>query len=231
MDETPPQTPHEPASWRTGHPAATAKTTREAGQKFRLILIWHTAKMSRNKGCLSPRIGIRPVSPPASYYHSFRRLYIQVIVSSTQYLAVQRSALDGGSKQLFIMKPWDRMTAPNCPLVSKWSDDWPHRRLAKNRGTLCSRDCLTSAICKHCESNTWKQLTGTHRCDCKLPMATTWNKYVVINIIPRSCKWSSVSAIITPRNSLWQFKTGVFTCSMTRVNFASGPPWPVKHWI
>ena len=88
-----PETPHEPASWRTGHPVATAKTTQETGQKFRLILIWLTAKMCRNKGCLSPRIRIRPVSPPASYYPSFRRLYIQVNVRSTQYLAVQRSAL------------------------------------------------------------------------------------------------------------------------------------------
>ena len=152
-----PETPHEPASWRTGHPVATGKTAREAGQTFKLILIWLTAKMSRNKGCLSPRIRIRPVSPPVSYYPRFRRLYIQIMVSSTQYLAVQRSALDGGSKQLFIMKPWDRMTAPRCLLIRKWSDEWIRRRLAKNRGTLCSRDCLTSAICKRRQSNTWKQ--------------------------------------------------------------------------
>ena len=32
----------------------------------------------------------------------------------------------------------------------------------------------------------------------------------VINIIPKPCKWSSVSTTITPQNSLWQFKTGVF---------------------
>ena len=50
-------------------------------------------KCAEIKGCLSPRIRIRPVSPPASYYPSFRRLYIQVNVWSTQYLAVQRSAL------------------------------------------------------------------------------------------------------------------------------------------
>ena len=43
--------------------------------------------------CLSPRIRIRPVSPPASYYPSFRCLHIQVNARSTQYLAVQRSAL------------------------------------------------------------------------------------------------------------------------------------------
>ena len=83
---------------------------------------------------------------------------------------------DCGSKHLFISKPWDRMTVPHCPLVSERSDDWPRRRLAKKRGTLCSRDCLTGAVCKHRESNTWKQRTWTHRCDSKLPMATTWIK-------------------------------------------------------
>ena len=144
-----PETPHEPASSRTGHLVATAKTTHETGQKFRLVLIWLTAKMSRNKGCLSPRIRIRPVSPPAPYYPSFRRLYIQVNVRSTQYLAVWRSALMADQQYLFISKPWDRMTVPYCPLVSDRSDDWPHRRLAKNRGTPCSRDCLTGAVCKH----------------------------------------------------------------------------------
>ena len=50
-----------------------------------------------------------------------------------------------------------------------------------NSATLCSCYCLTSANCKHRESNTWKQMMETQRCDSKLPMATTWNKYVVIN--------------------------------------------------
>ena len=167
-----PETPHEPASWRTGHPVATSKTTRETGQKFRLILIWLTAKTSRNKGCLSPRIRIRPVSPPASYYPSFRRLYIQVNVRSIQYLARQRS--ECGSQHLFISKPWDRMTVPHCPLDSERSDEWPRRRLSKNHGTPYSRDCLTGAVYKHRDTNTWRQPTGTHRCDSKLPMATTW---------------------------------------------------------
>ena len=73
-----------------------------------------------------------------------------------------------------ISKPWDRMTVQHYPLVSERSDDWPHRRLAKNRGTPCSRDCLTGAVCKHLETNTWRELTGTHQCDIELPMAVTW---------------------------------------------------------
>ena len=60
--------------------------------------------MSRINGCLSPRIRIRPVSPPASYYPSFRRLYIQVNVRSTQYLAVQRSVLIVGHNTYLLQK-------------------------------------------------------------------------------------------------------------------------------
>ena len=32
-----------------------------------------------------------------------------------------------------------------------------------------------------------------------------------------------------PWNLLWQFKTDVFTCSGTHVDFTPGPPWPVKR--
>ena len=116
------------------------------------------------------------------------------------------------------------MTVPHCPLVSERSDDWPRRLLAKNRCTPCSRDCLTGAVFKHHETNTRRQPTGTHRCDSKLPIATTWYKYIVISIIPKPCKRSSVNANIASLNSLC-----VFTSSVTRINFAPGPPWPVKR--
>ena len=93
---------------------------------------------------------------------------------------------------------------PRCPLVSEWPHDWPHCRLAKNRGTLYWRDCPTGANCKHLETNTWKQPPGTHRCDSKLPMATTWNEYVVRT--PRPIDDDIINATIASRNSLWQFK-------------------------
>ena len=172
---------------------------------------------------------IRPVSPPASYYPSFRRLYIQANVSSTQYFAVQRSALDGRSKHLFIMKPWGRLTAPRCPLVSKWSDDWPRRRLAKNRA-----NCFHVTVWQAPFANTMCQTHENSRRErIDLTLRYPWlpcEINVVINITPKPCKWSSVSATIATRNSLWQFKTGVFTCSVTRVNFAPGPLWPVKRY-
>ena len=155
-----PETPLGPVFVVDRTPSGDHQTARKTRQEFRIILRWLTAKKcSKDKGCLSPRYPrdrVRPVSPPASYYPNFRLLHIQVKFIDHPVPCCPAICTDDGSKHLFISKLWDRMTVPHCPLVSERSDDWPRRRLAKNRGTPCSRDCLTGAVRKHCESNTWK---------------------------------------------------------------------------
>ena len=142
---------------RTGQPVATASRARGIGQKFRMILISLSAKMSQNKGCLSRLIRIHLVSPPASYYPSFRQhLHIQVNVSTTKSTLLCSDMCLMVDQNIY--SSWKRGTQwPRCPLFSEWSDDWPRRRLARSCGTLCSRDCLIGAICKHRETNPWLQ--------------------------------------------------------------------------
>ena len=115
--------------------------------------IWMILKTSQNIGWLSPWIWICPVSPPASYNPSFRRrLYIQVNQPPSTLLCSDLCLMVGQYTHL-LSNHETELTAPRYTLISEWSDDWPRRRLVKHRGALCSRDCLTGAICKHRETN------------------------------------------------------------------------------
>ena len=179
-------------------------------------------KCSKNKGCLSPqypRDRIRPVSLPASYYPNLRLLHIQVKSIDHPVPCCPAICTDSGSKHLFISKPWDRMTVPHCPLVSERSDDWPRRQLAKKRGTPCSRDCFTGAVCKHHDTNTWRQPTGTHRCDSKLPMAITW-----INVLSLTGYRDYVNDNLCVQRHL-----GIYCDSWKQVCLRAAGPMSISH--